>query len=190
MLAIFVEPLRNDNSLIVRPSLYIRGYITKHEKYGPRSDGSSVTSLVLLSCASANDPPEASLSIPHNCNLEPQGNLDDALPLQRECLALETRVLPPDHPSMASSLNNLATLLMAKVRGSLTVRFVGYNFLVSEELFSFLVDPFLTPNQSVSHRGLMSKPRQLLRSHRPYERTPWVPTTRTWLRFSTTGRNF
>ena len=44
-----------------------------------------------------------------------QGKLDEALVMKRKCLAIEERVLSPDQPQMAASLNNLAGLLSAQV---------------------------------------------------------------------------
>ena len=47
-----------------------------------------------------------------------QGKLDEAEPLYRRGLAISEKALGPDHPGVATTLNNLAQLL--KVRGSTT----------------------------------------------------------------------
>ena len=47
-----------------------------------------------------------------------QGKLDEALEVKRKGLAIEERVLAPDHPQMSSSLKNLAELLRAQVRAT------------------------------------------------------------------------
>ena len=50
-----------------------------------------------------------------------QGKLDDAKPLYKRALAIREQKLDPDHPEVATSLNNLADLLMLQVthrRGS------------------------------------------------------------------------
>lgn len=53
----------------------------------------------------------------HNVpTLVAQGQLEEALEMKRKGLAIEERVLPPDHPQMARSLNNLAVLLKNQVR--------------------------------------------------------------------------
>lgn len=46
----------------------------------------------------------------------PQGKLDEAGQLHRRSLEILERGLGPDHPSVATSLNNLAGLLKAQVR--------------------------------------------------------------------------
>jgi hypothetical protein len=50
--------------------------------------------------------------------LQDQGKLDEAEPLIRRDLAISEKALSPDHPDVAITLNNLASLL--KVRGSTT----------------------------------------------------------------------
>ena len=45
-----------------------------------------------------------------------QGNHGDAKPLYERSLAIREKVLGPDHPDVASSLNNLAMLLNNQVR--------------------------------------------------------------------------
>ena len=44
-----------------------------------------------------------------------QGKYDDAEPLYKRALTIREEVLGPDHPEVASSLNNLATLLASQV---------------------------------------------------------------------------
>ena len=44
-----------------------------------------------------------------------QGKYDDAEPLYKRALTIREEVLGPDHPKVASSLNNLATLLASQV---------------------------------------------------------------------------
>ncbi|MBT9136741.1 MAG: Photosystem I assembly protein Ycf3 [Firmicutes bacterium] len=39
-----------------------------------------------------------------------QGKYDEALPLYQRALAISERILGPDHPNVAGSLNNLAML--------------------------------------------------------------------------------
>ena len=50
--------------------------------------------------------------------LQAQGKLDEAEPLMRRDLSITEKSLGPDHPDVATGLNNLAQLL--KVRGSTT----------------------------------------------------------------------
>ena len=45
-----------------------------------------------------------------------QGHYEDAKPLFERSLALREKALGPDHPDVASSLNNLAVLLDNQVR--------------------------------------------------------------------------
>ena len=46
-----------------------------------------------------------------------QGNYEDAKPLYERSLAIREKVLGPDHPDVATCLNNLAGLLESQVRG-------------------------------------------------------------------------
>ena len=50
--------------------------------------------------------------------LQDQGKLDEAEPLMRRDLSITEKSLGPDHPDVATGLNNLAGLL--QVRGSTT----------------------------------------------------------------------
>ena len=45
-----------------------------------------------------------------------QGRLDEADPLSKRSLAIHEKVLGPDHPDLATVLDNRATLLKAQVR--------------------------------------------------------------------------
>ena len=45
-----------------------------------------------------------------------QGEYDDAKPLYERSLAIREKVLGPDHPGVATGLNNLAELLKSQVR--------------------------------------------------------------------------
>ena len=45
-----------------------------------------------------------------------QGDYEGAKPLYERSLAIREKVLGPDHPDVASSLNNLAMLLANQVR--------------------------------------------------------------------------
>ncbi len=48
-----------------------------------------------------------------------QGKLEEAGPLFKRSLGIRERVLGPDHPDVATSLNNLAGLLKEQVRAML-----------------------------------------------------------------------
>ena len=51
------------------------------------------------------------------CSVTFQGRLDEADPLFERSLAIWEKVLGPDHPNVAASLNNRAELLQAQVSG-------------------------------------------------------------------------
>ena len=44
-----------------------------------------------------------------------QGRLEEAMPLRERCLQIVLKVLGPDHPQVAASLNNKAVLLKKMV---------------------------------------------------------------------------
>jgi tetratricopeptide (TPR) repeat protein len=46
--------------------------------------------------------------------LEARGDYTEAEPLYRRALAIDEKVLGPDHPEVANTLNNLAVLLEAR----------------------------------------------------------------------------
>ena len=50
------------------------------------------------------------------CYTTGQGKYADAEPLYERCQAIEEKVLGPEHPSLAITLNNRAGLLQAQVR--------------------------------------------------------------------------
>lgn len=45
-----------------------------------------------------------------------QGKVDEAEHAQKQSLAIQEKVLGPEHPDVAASLNNLARLLLTRVR--------------------------------------------------------------------------
>ena len=47
-----------------------------------------------------------------------QGKYDDADPLYQRALAIDEKVLGPDHPDVAADLNNRAGLLESQVRAT------------------------------------------------------------------------
>ena len=49
----------------------------------------------------------------------PQGKLEEAEPLYTRSLAIREKALGPDHPAVATSLNNKASLLQDMVGASL-----------------------------------------------------------------------
>jgi Tetratricopeptide repeat len=55
--------------------------------------------------------------------VEQQGCYSEAEPLVRGCLAIKEKVLGPDHPDVALSLNNLTDLLYAWMRPAQAVSF-------------------------------------------------------------------
>ena len=50
----------------------------------------------------------------YRCHLL-QNRLDEALDMHNKALAIRRKVLPEDHPDIANSLNNKASVLKAKV---------------------------------------------------------------------------
>ena len=53
-----------------------------------------------------------------------QGNYAKAEPLYERSLALKEKALGPEHPSMATTLNNLAVLMKSQVRTSFSRTFL------------------------------------------------------------------
>ena len=68
---------------------------------------------MLITCCFVDMHATSTLS---KCSVTFQGRLDEADPLFERSLAIWEKVLGPDHPKMATALNNRANLLRAQVR--------------------------------------------------------------------------